>query len=62
MYLNLKNLRIDKLFKKLDWIIALYKIIERIKIYAYRLNTLLEIYSIFYISLLRSRESNLLLL
>ena len=61
IYLSLKNLRIDRLLKKLNWITILYRIVERVDTHVYKLDTPLEIHLVFHISLLRSRDNNSLL-
>ena len=61
IYLSLKNLRIDRLLKKLNWIIISYRIVERVDTHVYKLNIFSRIHLVFYVSLLRSRDNNSLL-
>jgi hypothetical protein len=50
----------DRLLKKLNAKYTKYIIIEIVNSYSYRLNTLLEIYNVFYIRLLKPVKSSLL--
>ena len=53
MWLNLKNITIDRLCKKLNWKNAKYTVLEIIFSHSYRLDTLPGIHDVFYASLLK---------
>jgi hypothetical protein len=53
VWLNLKNIQISWLSKKLDHKNTKFTIIKVISSYSYRLNTPIGIYNVFYIILLR---------
>ena len=53
VWLNLKNVIIDRLCKKLDWKNAKYTVLEVISSYSYRLDTPPGIHNVFHASLLR---------
>ena len=56
--LNLKNVRISRLLKKLDYKNTKFTIIKVISSYSYRLSTPPRIYNIFYITLLQPAVNN----
>jgi hypothetical protein len=58
VWLNLKNIQISWLLKKLDYKNTKFIIIEVISSYSYWLNTPPRIYNIFYITLLRPAINN----
>ena len=53
MWLNLKNITIDKPCKKLDWKNAKYTVLKVISNHSYRLDTPPEIYDVFHASFLK---------
>jgi hypothetical protein len=53
VWLNLQNIRIDRLTKKLDAKYAKYIVVEAVGSHSFRLNTLPGIYDIFHSKLLR---------
>jgi hypothetical protein len=62
VWLSLKNIRMDRECRKFDAKSAKYKVTEVISSYSYRLNTLLGVHNVFYVSLLRVVANDLLLL
>ena len=53
MWLNLKNVTTDRLYKKLNWKNTKYTVLEVISSHSYRLDTLLGIHNVFHASLLK---------
>ena len=53
MWLNLKNVTIDRPCKKLDWKNAKYTVLKVISSHSYRLDILPGIHNVFYASLLK---------
>ena len=53
MWLNLKNVIIDRLCKKLDWKNIKYTVLEVIFSHSYRLDIPPGIHNVFYVSLLK---------
>ena len=53
MWLNLKNVTTDRLYKKLDWKNAKYMVLKVISSHNYKLDTPPGIYNVFYASLLK---------
>ena len=53
MWLNLKNVIIDRLCKKLDWKNVKYTVLKVISSHNYRLDTSSGIYNVFHASLLK---------
>ena len=53
MWLNLKNITINRPCKKLDWKNVKYTVLQVISNYNYRLDTPLGIHSVFHASLLK---------
>ena len=58
VYLKLKNIRTDRPSKKLDWIAAPYRILEKMGTHTYRLDTPPGIHPVFHASLLKSKASD----
>ena len=58
VWLNLKNVRISRLLKKLDHKNTKFTIIKVISSYSYRLSTPPKIYNVFYTTLLRPAINN----
>ena len=61
VWLSLKNIATDRLSKKLDAKHTKYTVTEVVRSYSYRLDTLLRIYNVFYIRLLKPITTNSLL-
>ena len=59
VWLNLKNVIMDRPCKKLDWKNRKYTVLEVISSYSYKLDTLLGIHNVFHISLLKRAADNL---
>ena len=58
VWLSLENITTDRLLKKLDAKYAKYMVIEIVNSHSYRLDTLLGIYNVFYIRLLKLAKSS----
>ena len=53
MWLNLKNITINRPYKKFDWKNGKYTVLKVISSHSYRLDTLLRIHNVFHVSLLK---------
>ena len=53
MWLNLKNITINRLYKKLDWKNSKYMVLKVIFNHSYRLDTPLGIHDMFHVNLLK---------
>ena len=58
VWLSLENITIDRLLKKLDAKYTKYIVIEIVSSHSYRLDTLLGIYNVVYICLLKPVKSS----
>ena len=58
VWLNIKNIKIDRPAKKLDWLHYKYTVVETIGSYNVRLDTLPRIHNIFYTMLLKGAANN----
>ena len=58
VWLSLENIATDRPSKKLDAKYAKYTVIEIVSSHSYKLDTLLRIYNVFYIRLLKPAKSS----